>query len=711
VKVRARSRSDVSRVTALLALVVLTAFAAGVANLLATRNQLVDEVLNNNLATARVAGQTIRANFAVRLKLVGAVAQSPPLVEKLEARQWSRAVADLQLMREVDATIRRASLLDLAGTVRATTSGDPVLSDAQRIGRDASGCDCFQTALARGGPYLSDTVHTDDGLYLTVSSAVRNGTAQPIGVLVAEVPVSVLGLLISTFDVPNDGSVNVFAADGRQLTNVDRPGEPYASYEVFQQAQTKASGTLKTLVPGKTRKRLVAYQRVDNRDNLGWVVLVEQPASAAASVAALTKRLIGFGAYINLILIAGAVLARRLFRQLEGERVRSSSILDSVPDGAVTTDVAGMVTSVNPAMQRLAGWPAEDVVGKPFPDVYQLVVHGDQPVDWRAEFLDMVVSSRTVATTHGYDVGLVTRDGRTVPVSHMLAPILGRGGVLSGCVAVVRDVAYEKELDQMKSSLISTVSHELRTPLTMIQGFSELLLTRSMAPEREREALSRINASSERLARLIDDLLSVSRIESGRLVARTAPLDLGEVAREVAALFAEKRQVDVSAIRDLPLVLADRDMVVQILTNLVSNAVKYSPEGAPVSVAIGWAADTVVATVEDRGIGLSKEELSKLFQKFARADRKEVREVGGTGLGLYITKSLVEMQGGRVWAESEPGRGSRFSFSLPVVKARSGSGSSAPAASTGSDGASRIAVQPGGDRVERPPAGRQRRDE
>jgi PAS domain S-box-containing protein len=670
----------VSRVTALLALVVLTAFAAGVANLLATRNQLVDEVLNTNLTTARVAGQAIQANFAVRLQLVGAVAQSPSLVEKVQDRDWGKAVADLRLMREIDATIRRATLLDLTGAVRATASADSAVFDAQRIGRNQSACDCFRMALAKGGPYFSATVHADDGpLYLTLSSAVRTSTAEPIGVLVAEVPVTVLGLLINPFGVPNGGSVNVFSADGKQLTNVPRPGRPYVSYEVFQRAAVKSSDKLRALVPGKTRERLVAYQRVEDP---GWVVLVEQPASAAASVAALTKRLVGFGAFINLILIAGAVVAQRLFRQLEGERVRSSSILDSIPDGAVTTNVGGTVVSVNRAMQTLAGWNADEVVGRPFPEVYRLVSHEDHPVDWRAEFLDKVVASRTVVTTHGYDVGLVTKAGKTVPVSHMLAPILGRGGGLVGCVSVVRDVAYEKELDQMKSSLISTVSHELRTPLTMIQGFSELLLTRSMAPEREREALSRINASSERLARLIDDLLSVSRIESGRLVARTAPLDLAEVAREVVALFADQRQVDVSAIKDLPLVMADRDMVVQILTNLVSNAVKYSPEGAPVSVAIGWAADTVVATVEDRGIGLSREELSKLFQKFARADRKEVREVGGTGLGLYITKSLVEMQGGRVWAESEPGRGSRFSFSLPVVKGSDG-GHPAPAPSDG----------------------------
>ncbi|MGH2688076.1 MAG: sensor histidine kinase, partial [Actinomycetota bacterium] len=296
---------------------------------------------------------------------------------------------------------------------------------------------------------------------------------------------------------------------------------------------------------------------------------------------------------------------------------------------------------------------------------------------------------------------------RILPVSHMLAPILGRDGDLVGCVAVVRDVTYEKELDQMKSSLISTVSHELRTPLTMIQGFSELLLQRTMSPDREREALSRINASSERLARLIDDLLSVSRIESGRLVVRPAPTDLREVADEVVVPFAEQRDVTVAAGDPLPLVMADRDMVVQILTNLVSNAVKYSSGDAPVRVTFGVAGDSVTVTVQDRGIGLTREELGRLFQKFVRADRKEVREIGGTGLGLYITKSLVEMQGGRIWAESEPGRGSRFSFSLPTARSAAAAG---PVGVTRDGEASRISVPSAAEQVERPPGSRQRRD-
>jgi PAS domain-containing protein len=220
---------------------------------------------------------------------------------------------------------------------------------------------------------------------------------------VAEIPVSVLSLLTETLDVSKtgsvkkDGSVNVFTAEGVQLSNVVRPGRAFSSYEVFRQAAAKPSGTLRALVPGKARDRLVAFQRIEDT---GWVVVVEQPASVASIVAS-TKRLVGFGAFINLILIAGAVLARRLFRQLETERVRSSSILESIPDGAVTTDAGGFVTSVNPAMESLAGWKAEEVVGRPFTDVYVFVGPQDQPVDWSEQFLERVVSSHTVATSRG----------------------------------------------------------------------------------------------------------------------------------------------------------------------------------------------------------------------------------------------------------------------------------------------------------------------
>lgn len=217
---------------------------------------------------------------------------------------------------------------------------------------------------------------------------------------------------------------------------------------------------------------------------------------------------------------------------------------------------------------------------------------------------------------------------------------------------------------------LSTVSHELHTPLTMIQGFSELLLTRTLSRDKAHEGLRQINSAATRLCRLIDDLLSISRIESGQLTVRASPIDLSEVIGEVLAGFPTDRSFAVHLKNDLPPVLADRDMVVQILTNLVSNAVKYSARETTVSVRGRGNDSTVEVEVEDAGIGISEEDAARIFGKFFRVDRDEVREARGTGLGLYITKQLVERQGGRIHVRSQPGQGSTFVFALPAASDR-----------------------------------------
>jgi signal transduction histidine kinase len=214
---------------------------------------------------------------------------------------------------------------------------------------------------------------------------------------------------------------------------------------------------------------------------------------------------------------------------------------------------------------------------------------------------------------------------------------------------------------------VSTVSHELHTPLTMIQGFSELLLTRALGPDKSLEALRQINSAATRLCRLIDDLLSVSRIESGRLTVRAAPVELTEVIQEVVAGFPADRIIEPDVEGFWPPVMADRDMMVQILTNLVSNALKYSSPDKAVSVRARRNGTTAEVAVEDLGIGMTDDEAGRIFRKFFRADRDEVRQAGGTGLGLYITKELVEKQGGQITVRSEPGRGSTFVFTVPVA--------------------------------------------
>jgi signal transduction histidine kinase len=196
-------------------------------------------------------------------------------------------------------------------------------------------------------------------------------------------------------------------------------------------------------------------------------------------------------------------------------------------------------------------------------------------------------------------------------------------------------------------------------------------LERDLDENTSREALRSINVSAERLARLIEDLLSVSRIESGRLEARVAPMDLREAVEDVVALLGQGREIRIYLDEELPPVLADGEMLIRILTNLVSNAIKYSPPNTAISVGARRVGPKIEVSVSDRGIGMSETETMQLFEKFFRADRREVQSVGGTGLGLFITKNLVEMQGGEIWVESQPGRGTTLRFTLPAeVEAR-----------------------------------------
>jgi PAS domain S-box-containing protein len=346
-----------------------------------------------------------------------------------------------------------------------------------------------------------------------------------------------------------------------------------------------------------------------------------------------------------------------------------SALLESVAEAVVTTDSKGRVTTINPAMESLAGWNQDEVAGKLYSEAYPFFDSKGEELPRERRLLEEAIADRRSVASHGFDLMLQTRHGRRIPIAVTASPILDRNGTFHGGVDVIRDVTHEKEVDQMKSALISTVSHELRTPLTMIQGFSELLLTPKFDRRNSREALEQIKSASERLGRLIEDLLSVSRIESGRLVVRSEPMRLAPVLKEVLAEFPYGREIKSKVESHLPKVMADRDMVVQILTNLVSNAAKYSPDETPIAVAAKGNGRSVEISVTDRGIGLTEDEQGRLFERFYRADRPEFHGIGGTGLGLYITKSLVEMQGGQIWVDSAPGRGSTFSFSLPTADA------------------------------------------
>ncbi|MCX6022964.1 MAG: ATP-binding protein, partial [Chloroflexi bacterium] len=362
---------------------------------------------------------------------------------------------------------------------------------------------------------------------------------------------------------------------------------------------------------------------------------------------------------------------RRQYVEADRARSEARAILDAARDTMVLISPDLRVLSVNRRFSDLFfGGSSFPVVNHPYSDLEREL---ERILDDSAGLHRMIVETAADPKMQ------FTRTVRQVwPEQRELelvsTPVQGAGGAHLGRLFVFHDVTREREVDRMKNEFISLVSHELRTPLTSIKGYVDLLVDGELGdllPE-QREFLQIVLNNADRLVKLINELLDISRIESGRVELHLGPLDPGVLLRDVAEslhplLSAKGQRLTVKVAPRMPQLLADRDRVAQIVTNLLSNAHKYTPPGGEVVLSARIAGSALRVEVEDTGIGMTAEEQEQLFTKFFRAKNRTTQEVGGTGLGLAITKALVEMHGGTMSVTSEPGRGSTFGFSLPLV--------------------------------------------
>jgi len=246
--------------------------------------------------------------------------------------------------------------------------------------------------------------------------------------------------------------------------------------------------------------------------------------------------------------------------------------------------------------------------------------------------------------------------------------------VTSG-IAIIRNTTKDREVEEIKSDFISIVSHELRTPLTAIKGFLSMTLKNDFGAlsEKQFHYLSRVYQSNQRMIDLVEDLMDATYIESGKITLNIAPVALDNIVSNVVSELAAKGaaghiMINVRRRQRLPLVLADETRLHQIVLNLVDNAIKYSMPGTEVIVSFQVKGDELITTVTDHGVGIGKSQMERLFTKFGRIFNPLSVQAGGTGLGLYIVKNLVESHDGRIWVTSQEGKGSRFNFSLPIAK-------------------------------------------
>ncbi|MDO8491377.1 MAG: ATP-binding protein [Dehalococcoidia bacterium] len=338
---------------------------------------------------------------------------------------------------------------------------------------------------------------------------------------------------------------------------------------------------------------------------------------------------------------------------INDDRSRLAAILSGISDGMILSDLEGAVVMANPAAQNLFGFSEEKARGRPLIEVVR-----DHEID--------EVLKKCLATSREQTAQLYTSTNRFIRA--IAVPL--SGSKPGGAILLLQDLTEMRSLQTMRREFVGNISHELRTPLATIKAMVETLQDGAIDDKPvARDFLAKIDAEVDRMTQVVEELSELSRIETGRVKLDLEPLDLNQLVEEARthlAPLAERQKVTltIEPSPDLPAVPADRQRLRQVITNIVHNAIKFTPAGGKVLVSTMRRGDTAVVLVSDTGIGISREDLPRIFERFFKADRS--RSTGGSGLGLAIAKHTVQIHGGDIWVKSEEGKGSTFGFSLPL---------------------------------------------
>jgi PAS domain S-box-containing protein len=373
---------------------------------------------------------------------------------------------------------------------------------------------------------------------------------------------------------------------------------------------------------------------------------------------------------------------------LRDEKLKTQVIIDNIDDGVLLIDDKQTIQLCNPAAGIISGWPVDEATGINVQNVMTMAGPKGEVIDAEENpFTKLFEDGQPV---HDNKAVLQNRSKNQVAIMLSITPLLDANKNVTGAIAVFRDVSEERAEEQQRADFISTASHEMRTPVAAIEGYLSLSLNEKVATidNRARDFLEKAHSSTQHLGQLFQDLLTSAKAEDGRLTSHPSVLELGAFLEQLTndlRFSAEKKGLFMEfvvgsgaanvinasttvagpkVIRPLYYVYVDADRLREVITNLFDNAVKYTPDGK-VSLGITGDQQVVQCYVRDTGPGIPSEDVPHLFQKFYRVDNSATRTIGGTGLGLFICQKIVELYKGRIWVESELGKGSTFYINLP----------------------------------------------
>jgi len=367
--------------------------------------------------------------------------------------------------------------------------------------------------------------------------------------------------------------------------------------------------------------------------------------------------------------IARAIEYIRSLEDIAHEKSRMGTLIRHLSDGVVATDGEKQVALANPAFLKLTGYRGESPIGLPVKEIIQ----NERLLQLIDEALSMPADQFTELTEE-FDQGALAENKEMV-LAVRCVPFRDRLHRNLGTVTVVHDITALKKMDQIKSDFVSMVAHEIKSPMNSVLALVKVIQDRlaGEVTEKQQEILGRVSEKIKGLSDLAADLLDLSRIESGLITLEKEKLQLASLLAEQVAFHQTRAQgkniqLNMESFPELPPILANKRAIEEVFANLLTNAIKYTPEGGKVSISALADKDYVHIAVTDTGFGISQENLARIFDRFYRVKDDNTRMISGTGLGLAIVKSIVEAHNGRIEAESEPDRGSTFHIFLPIMQ-------------------------------------------
>ncbi|MBI4826048.1 MAG: PAS domain S-box protein [Nitrospirae bacterium] len=655
---------------------------------------LEERLLKENQRIAQYAAHTLEEKLKSEISFGKSFSSRYLLQEALDKRDTKEIHRHLVTLIENSNTIERVTILDHAGIQIDNYPLTP-----ETIGKDFSQRDYYKGVSRNWSPYVSDFFMriAKPQRYLFAIAVPMRYKGNVIGILVIQPREDFIENAVSDVDIARNfqgnmhkGHIYVVDKKGNLVFHPDYVMDRIIDYSNIPPVRNVLKGMegIETII-GPVHKLPVisAYHPVTE---WGWGVVVEQQINAVLAPA--KKIQFALFAVTGFMLLLGGYFAYKASALMVSVKIAEENLsvtLHSIGDGVLVVDVEQKIVRLNPVAEHLTGWKEAEARGRRVEEVFRIM---NEKTRMPAVIpVEEVFSTGLIKGLANHTI-LISKDGTEHPIADSAAPIRGKGSEILGVVLVFRDVTAEREAELLlqvailaaesankaKSDFLANMSHELRTPMNSIIGFSEVLEDGLYGElnQNQKEYVNNILTSGRHLLSLINDILDLSKVEAGKLDLELNRSLLKDILNASMTMLKEKAmkhgirlRLEIGSDADIEIDTDDRKLK-QIMFNLLSNAIKFTPDGGSVSVQakrvemVGR--ELIEISITDTGIGIKSEDIPKLFTEFMQLESAYTKNHEGTGLGLALTKRLIELHGGKIWVESEFGKGSIFTFVIPV---------------------------------------------